>query len=190
MNKLLEITDHLSDFSELTARHMRAVPETRSLEAQAAGVMQAGFPEPLLGEFITAVHRWGGSSRQLPRVLRSAQPGHFKRAVRALEEFPPDIESAILAVTAMDGLGISFASKHLRLLRPDLCPVLDSRVRAYFKYRKDAAGYCRLQKDAINAAHALERAGVFNPMQRPDGRWYAADIDMAVYAFIKGDDWA
>jgi hypothetical protein len=189
MSELLSIADRLEDFSGLVARHMAAVPDTRALEAQAAALLKAGIPDRQLSVFIEAVHRWGGSTRQLPRVLRSARPVHFKQAMRSLAGSPPDIQAAVLALTAIDGLGISFGSKHLRLLCPELCPILDSRVRTHFKYRKDANGYCRLQKDTISAARKLEQADVFNPMARPGGRWYAADVDMAVYAFIKGEQW-
>jgi hypothetical protein len=37
----------------------------------------------------------------------------------------------------------------------------------------------------MNAAKNLEENGMKNPMNRPNGRWFAADVDMAVFALLQ-----
>jgi len=80
---------------------------------------------------------------------------------------------------------VSFASKHLRLLRPDLCPVLDNILSEKLGYPLNTRGYRRFAKDCRRAARVLERHGVSNPLGRDGGAWFAADVEMAFYVHVK-----
>ena len=52
-----------------------------------------------------------------------------------------DIKSVIAEGVAIKGLGVSYASKHLRLLFPDKYPVLDSVVSEAFGFAMNPSGY-------------------------------------------------
>ncbi|WP_027996955.1 hypothetical protein [Simplicispira psychrophila] len=52
-----------------------------------------------------------------------------------------DIKSVIAEGDAIKGLGVSYASKHLRLLFPDKYPVLDSLISDAFGYDMNPSGY-------------------------------------------------
>ena len=105
--------------------------------------------------------------------------------MQALHVTPPLVERALSSLLEIKGLGISYASKHLRFLRPDLCPILDNVVWETFKYPWDPRGYRLLVSDVILAAKVLEENQIRNPISRPDGKWYAADVDMAVFACLQ-----
>ena len=139
--------------------------------------------------FIRHVHEWGGKVRNTDKVIKSARRHHFVNAMVALDSPVPQIKNALKIMTKIKGLGISFGSKHLRMLRPDICPILDKRVREKFNYQEDLTGYKLLYIDVSHAAQALQMAKIYNPMKRSEGRWYAGDVDMAIFAFIKKDSW-
>jgi hypothetical protein len=54
-----------------------------------------------------------------------------------------------------------------------------------FKYPWDACGYRIFQSEVVGAVKILEEENIYNPMLRPNGRWFAADIDMAIFAFLQ-----
>ena len=93
--------------------------------------------------------------------------------------------SALRAVRQVRHLGLSFASKHLRLLRPDVCPVLDSTLSEKLGYPLDSRGYQRFTDDCQKLAALLNRLGVPNPLGREGGRWFVADVEMALFVYVK-----
>jgi len=50
--------------------------------------------------------------------------------------------------------------------------------------RFDAHGYLCLARDCAVVASLLERSRVPNPRLRDGGRWYVADVEMAVFACL------
>ena len=52
-----------------------------------------------------------------------------------------DVKAVIAEGDAIKGLGVSYASKHLRLLFPDKYPVLDSLISDAFGYAMNPSGY-------------------------------------------------
>ncbi len=185
LNKISMLFPNLSDFSILTELHLNTIPGTRELEVKAQNLVTARLPGTMLQEFIESVHRWSGSFRNYYKVIENARPTHFINALKALNASPPLIERALSSLLEIYGLGISYGSKHLRFLRPDLCPILDNIVWDKFKYSWDTRGYRLLQVDIMNIAKSLEENGIKNPMSRQNGQWYAADVDMAVFAFLQ-----
>jgi hypothetical protein len=184
-NKILNITPKLFDFADMVELHLSTVPGTRELEIKGQKLKAAGLPENLLKDFIEAVHHWGGSFRNYHKVIGSARPIHFTNALKALDASSAQVERALSSLLEINGLGISYGSKHLRFLRPDICPILDNIVWENFKYPWNARGYRLLQVDVMSAAKNLEENAIGNPMNRPNGRWFAADVDMAVFAFLQ-----
>lgn len=172
--------------------HLAKVEGTQALEASGVALRGAGFASGRLPEFIRQVCRWGGYPGIAGRVLKNNSPEairkRFVQAVAALEaagDRPTRHVEALEAVSQLRGLGRpSFATKHLRFLCPRLCPVLDSLVAANFHYPMSPAGYRQYSADCLRLAAALGQLGITNPMQRPNQQWFAADVDMAVFALI------
>ena len=175
-------------FTGLVERHPQ-IEKTLSLEVEAKRLLTANFSHQQLSDFIRGVCAWGGYPGTAERVLEqnawSDIQGHFGKAIAALSLDPPDIKSALRAVVRVRHLGLSFASKHLRLLRPDVCPVLDSTLSENLGYPLDSRGYQRFSEDCQKVAALLQRLGVHNPLGRDDGKWYPADVEMALFVYVK-----
>jgi hypothetical protein len=179
----------LAAFPGLVDKHLAAVHETRELEHEAAILAAEGFNEPDLEPFIRRVCRWGGYVGLAGRIVKqnptSTIRQQFLSALRMLDEDPPDVQGALQEVNLIRQLGRpSFASKHLRFFRPDLCPVLDNIIAQRLQYEYDSGGYRQFSQDCLRVAEALQARGLENPMNREDGRWFAADVEMALFAFL------
>lgn len=110
---------------------------------------------------------------------------HFCLAMTKLESDAPDISGALQEVNFIRGLGTpSFASKHLRFLRPDICPILDSIVSKRLSYQFDGHGYQALSSDCAKIAASLQYNQVANPRHRDGDVWYIADVEMAIFSYL------
>jgi len=88
-------------------------------------------------------------------------------------------------MNVLNGLGSpSFASKHLRFLRPEVAPVFDSVLHKALPYSPDPTGYAEFGRDCTLLAEALTARGIPNAFQRKDARWFAADVEAALYAHV------
>ena len=175
-------------FTEFVEGHPQ-VEKTLALEVEARKLMAAGFSRQQLRDFIRDVCIWGGYPGTADRVFKqNAWPDlqrQFGSAAAALSQDPPNVQSALRTLVRVRHLGLSFASKHLRLLRPDLCPVLDSTLSETLGYPLDSRGYQRFSEDCQKAAALLQRQGVRNPLGREGGKWYLADVKMALFVYVK-----
>jgi hypothetical protein len=148
------------------------------------------FPEQQLKHFVRRVCTWGGYAGIGVRVLNQNPftkiRAHFRNAVTYLKVDTPDVENALREINHIRGLGTpSFASKHLRFLKPEVCPVLDRIVSSRLRYSFSPSGYNQLSEDCVKIARALLANQVYNPMIRHNGGWFAADVEMALFAYIK-----
>jgi len=175
-------------FTGLVERHPQ-INKTMSLEVEARRLLTTDFSRQQLSDFIRGVCAWGGYPGTAERIIeQNAWPDiqrQFGIAIAALSLDPPDLQRALRAVRRVRHLGLSFASKHLRLLRPDVCPVLDSTLSEKLGYPLDSRGYQRFSEDCQNVATLLQESGVRNPMGRDGGKWFAADVEMALFVFVK-----
>ena len=175
-------------FTGLAERHPQ-IEKTMSLEVEARRLMTTNFTRQQLSDFIRGVCKWGGYPGTAARVLeQNTWPDiqrQFGSAIAALSLDPPDVQSALRALRRVRHLGLSFASKHLRLLRPDVCPVLDSTLSEKLGYPLDSRGYQRFSDDCQKVAALLQRLGVCNPLGRADRKWYPADVEMALFVYVK-----
>ena len=176
----------LDQFERLGRAHLKAYPRTPSVEEQGRLLLERGFREADAKAFVRAVCDWGGYSGISGRVLNRNSPSaicsSLKKAVQRLEAEPPDCAAALSDVNALKGLGTpSFASKHLRFIRPTLCPVFDSLLQEALPYSFDAQGYAAFAQDCRGLASALENANVPNPRRRA---WLVADVEAALYAYV------
>lgn len=175
-------------FTGLLERHPQ-IEKTLSLEIEARQLLTSEFSREQLSGFIQRVCAWGGFPKTAERVLKqNTWPDlqrQFGSAAAALSLDPPDVQKALRAVRRVRHLGVSFASKHLRLIRPDVCPVLDSTLSDKLGYPLDSRGYQRFSDDCQKAAALLQQLGVRNPLDRDGGKWFAADVEMALFVYIK-----
>jgi hypothetical protein len=177
----------LVQFEQLARAHLSAVPSTPTVEDRGRSFVEHRFPEADVRAFVRAICDWGGytgiSGRILNRNTPAAICSALKQAVQRLDAHVPDLAAALANVNAIKGLGTpSFASKHLRFMRPALCPVFDSLLQETLPYSFDTQGYAMFAQDCKILAEALTRAGVPNPRERP---WFVADVEAALYAYIK-----
>lgn len=180
----------LTAFPELVRRHLSRYTTTRELEEEAATLRRGYFSEQDLRRFIQHVCTWGGYPGIAGRVLKEnpieAIKAQFHRALTKLESSPPDVQGALQSINCIRQLGSpSFASKHLRFLRPDICPILDTIVSNGLSYRPTTQGYKQLSEDCIRVAAALRGNQIVNPMARQEDRWFAADVEMALFAHLR-----
>ena len=174
-----------ADFPLWHAHHLQRVAGTRQLEHDGAALLAAGFPFPQLETFIRAVCRWGGYAGIAGRILsRNTAQEITTRFSDTTPNFAgaQPAASALVSLNHLSDLGTpSFASKHLRFMRPDICPVLDSLLSQSLGYPFTPAGYQQLSTDCCVIAQHLGAAGILLP---EDKRWGAADVEMSIFACL------
>lgn len=135
----------LSDFAPLLAAHRAKYKSTLDVERMGIELQKADFPTQSVQEFVTAVCTWGGYAGISGRILRrnnlESIANALRGAVNQLNPDKPNVAGALAYINALDSMGTpSFASKHLRFLRPDICPVFDSLLQEALPYSFDTTG--------------------------------------------------
>lgn len=131
---------------------------------------------PALVAFSEEVCRWGRGQRVWGNLMRFHTPKHLAELLRVFlgearcTEDPCD---ALAPGLAIKGLGMSFASKHLRLLDPSRFVTLDEVVTDGLGYAPNRAGYALL-------LHDLERLRVEHHLPyRP------ADLESGLFVLVR-----
>ena len=184
----------LSDFSGLYQQFSDYISggSTHRLEKHGAKVMSGAFrTDGEIDEFVYAVVEWGGGWRvygSLPRRNGGAAAAkkNVARAVRnAVGHLQSsEIASAIGELRAVKGLGMSYASKILRMLAPDKAVTFDSWLEYAFGGRLGNDGYQKWCGDCAEVARVLERKKIKNTA-RANGKWKAADIEAVIFAEVR-----
>jgi hypothetical protein len=175
-------------FPELHGRHLQKVNNTQQLEQDGARLIRDGFPFDNLEQFIRQVCRWGGYPGIAGRVLnRNGQQEiiqRFSDTILAFAAAQP-AAAALASLNHLTDLGTpSFASKHLRFLRPDICPVLDRFLSRDLGYPFSTAGYQQMSDNCIEIGTLITNQ--LGPLD--EGRpWGAADVEMSIFAFLHLD---
>jgi hypothetical protein len=181
----------IDEFTILVERHLDRAPGTRDLEATGWELVTRGFPEADLENFVRNVCIWGGYPGIAGRILKNNHLGTirvaFLNASEVLDSNMPDTAAALRSVNQIHTLGqVSFASKHLRFLWPNACPVLDSVISSSLGYSMTTTGYSQFCRDCSQISETLRNLGMVNPMQREEDGWFAADVEMALFAGLNG----
>lgn len=152
------MTIPLRSFPQLLRDHLKENPSTPSIEGLGRKLAGLDFPHERTAEFVREVCTWGGYAGIAGRVLKDnaieAICDAFRKAAANLTRGA--VFRALNDVNAISGLGTpSFASKHLRFLRPDICAVFDSILRDSLGVPFNAAGYTEFCGDCAVLARLL-----------------------------------
>lgn len=176
-------------FTGLVRRHPQGVGKALALEAEASRFFEPDFTQRQLCDFIRRVCEWGNYPGTADRILQENQPQEirrrFNRAVEMLRPEEPVLKGALREIARVRHIGLSFASKHLRLLRPDVCPILDHLLSDKLGYPLRVYGYQQFAWHCRQAAALLQEHGVENPAGREGGAWFAADVEMGLFVHVK-----
>lgn len=180
----------ISEFPRFVEVHTEKVSRTFECEQLGEDVIRSGFDSVLLGDFISKVCQWGGWAGIAGNIRRQNSPElireRFLRAHTIMCEPGRSISAALTELNFLKGLGTpSFASKHLRFLHPQFCPILD-QVTARLGYTFTPKGYEAFAEDCAAIARELDSRGIYNPVPRPSGRWFCSEVDMALFAYLNG----
>jgi hypothetical protein len=184
-----------SDFPNLLTAHLnqsnRGPNGTIALESRGFALRTSSLSSQMtwagLDAFIKDVCRWGDYAGISGRVLKSKNNARAKiegkvgNAILQLNSTPPDIVGALRSMMEIKGLGVSFASKHLRFLFPEYCPVLDSILSSRLFYELSADDYGRFAAACRGMADELNSAKIESPLRKP---WRPSDVEAALYAWI------
>jgi hypothetical protein len=174
----------LPEFPALLQKHLELVQQTLAIEELGCELTRTDFAVDLVPGFVEAVCKWGGYSGIAGRVLKDNPIKHLQSSFKSATEslVAGDVAKALIHVNSIHGLGTpSFGSKHLRFLRPDLCPVFDSLLRDALPYPFSPDGYAEFSRDCVVLGRALAERKVSNPRHRPAGAWFAADVEGALF---------
>ena len=180
------------DMQRALLRHTHSLPNTPDVEEQAERLRASDFSLRAAEQFSKLVCKWGGYSGIAGRMLKTLRergdqedlPVALRTADAALAE-EGGVRAALEAMIALPELGISFASKHLRMLAPNRAVVFDSFVRDGLGYEDDADGYVSFLEDCMHVRDHLNGTRVRNPT-RPGTGWYVADVEAAIFARLRG----
>jgi len=159
-----------------------AYPKTPHIESLGADLIASNFKGEAVIAFVKAVCSWGGYPGIGARVLKRNDLNSISAALMEahghIVSKPPAMDMALATLNALSGLGTpSFASKHLRFLHPEFCPVFDSMLQQALPYSFDHRGFAAFAQDCFQIAGRLTEASIPNPRERPEGRWFAADVE-------------
>lgn len=178
----------LSSFPAYLQAFLNKYKNTPGIETLGANLAVQNFPQPGTEDFVKKVcGEWGGYPGIGGRVLKRNSISDICQAFRdatSILSTTKSVADALIRVNKLRDLGTpSFASKHLRFLRPDLCGVYDSMLDEVLPYSFDAAGYSDFCDDLASVARDLVANGISNPT-RQGGAWFVADVEAALYEFI------
>lgn len=105
------------------------------------------------GKFSEAVFDWGKGQRVYSKIDKDSWHKHVHSWLKAVPHLS-DKEAIIHG--NFKGVGVSFLSKHLRLLYPKRFVTLDSVLEAKLGYARNAAGYILFLRD-LNSFKKLNR---------------------------------
>lgn len=175
-------------FPELGKKHLQKVPGTLELERMGSELVKKSFTDiDEVENFIREVCKWGGYPGIAGRVMKNNKYDYLKsQFLRAYEKIECDKpELALLEINNIKNLGTpSFASKHLRFLSPEKCPILDSIIQKNIGIPDDYMGYKILADEYTQISKYLAERNIVPAINRPNNKWFVADVDMVLFSFI------
>lgn len=195
---------HYEEFPSLLLRHRKHCESTGNIEATGRSLYRSLVEGPSSDEqierFVSDVCVWGGDDGTVLDQIAGGQSweivrSNFEQAAATLSMVSSIgnqdrrlqlLSKALHEVTATFGLGNSYGSKMLRMQRPDLCGVLDSRVRGQIDYVDSTDDFAGYSEQLVQVAQSLNQRAIVQPII-VIADWCAGDVDAVVYARLK--DW-
>jgi hypothetical protein len=183
-----------NEFPRLLSAHLARNKNTASLETRGQLLRTTktlNWDE--VKTFIREVCRWGDYAAIADRVLdkennsQEAIIHNFEDAISHLNATPPEITHALKSMLKIKELGVSFASKHLRFLLPEFCPVLDSILSQRLFYESSVIGYKSFAATCTDIAAELNQAGIASPFPSKSS-WRPSDVEAALFAWA--NEWS
>lgn len=177
----------LTRFPALFAAHWQTDPSTKSVELYAREFVRDDMPANRIWGFVRMVCGWGGDRYVGQRIIDQNGGStrliraRFREGLRYLNE--GETANAIASMDDVPGLGISYGSKHLKFLNPQLAVVLDSKISSAFGYPLNSEGYAEFVGRCAAIATTLNEKGP--PCCRTrSGRWRISDVEMAIFKLL------
>jgi hypothetical protein len=171
----------LSEFPDLLRGFFANNPQTQHIEELAAGLRRGGFDPIGSAAFLKNVGNWGGYSGIAGRVLKqNPLPqicSRLEAACGALDR--GQIGTALQELVEVKGLGISFASKHLKFLAPEKAVVLDSIISTRLGFPMTIFGYEEFLQDCLSILTEVQATRI--PYPGWGTQWRVSDIEMVFF---------
>ena len=159
---------------------------TQDIEKFAASIIASGFPAEGTGALVRQICHWGGYAGVAGRVLNGNETAdlhdHLTSATAMVNK--GDVGGALDRLQKIKGLGLSFASKHLKFLAPDQAVVLDSIISSNLGYPMTRPGYEAFLADCHTILRMARQTDVAYPGWGTNG-WRVSDIEMAIFQKLR-----
>lgn len=180
---VVRLAFNLNDLPAYLQRGVDANSTTPEIERAGQELAAENFPERLSAEFVRKVCYWGGYAGISGKVLRYNDGTRIAETLRRAVDLTSkgDVKSAMEAMLGLNGLGVSFASKHLKFLNPDRHVVLDRIISERLGYPRTPDGYIEFVSDCGSILDAVQAAGIVRKDENP---FRIADVEMAIYQIL------
>lgn len=176
-------------------------PWIKSLEERGARLAGQPFLEVAPTDYVREILSWGAGKND-PRMKFEAGLGNVA-LIEIIRQVVAEVENprqAISAALQIPGFGLTYASKLLRFLRPEIHASLDGRIRGAMlkagllpKIHDSYAGsmvdgYVAFQAFCVALCTQLEEGRIERPgctliSGRTRSAWRVADVEMALFAW-------
>ena len=212
-NKRYKFAVNYTDFPTYLNCHRKYCADTLEVEEIGAklveGVESGAAGESSAIDFFSRVCDWGGNQHNVKEEVLSqlhsrSMLHQIERALLSLARVTTQssrtvrdagLEKAASSMMELDGLGISYGTKVLRMLRPDLCGVMDSTVQMFggFATTNELSNHEREKISQANFSwyshQCLQVVGFLNnaSISPPTGanEWRVGDVDAVVFTAHK-----
>lgn len=173
-------------FPDLLQAHRADDPDTSAIEAEAIALATGGFAPGAATAFVRRVCAWGGYHGIGGRVLGRNSPEVIAATLQNAYRLCGDGEpvEGLGCLTRLSGLGVSFASKHLKFLAPERAVVLDSVISTKLGYSLDSVGYREFLADCHALLDAVRAAEIPFPFEG-EGSWRLSDVEMVLFQHLR-----
>ena len=177
----------LASFPEMIKSHGDDFQDTLEIEERYKYLIDTPITNfDSISNYIKEVCRWGNYPGVSGKVLKNNSKEKilavFEDVRTILKNDNPDLAMALSRVNTLYGLGTpSFASKHLRFILPEMCPVYDRILTSVLPYSFDPTGYFQFAKDCQSISNQLCTKRIQNPI-RDAIVWYASDVEAAIFS--------
>ncbi|MDP3061882.1 MAG: hypothetical protein Q8O40_01530 [Chloroflexota bacterium] len=138
---------------------------------------------------LVAIAEWGGNQYNIKEQLQSNNTNAYviaqtRGAIQLLRG--NGWKLALDRLMQIKGWGLTYATKTLRFICPQDHPAFDSLLRRGIVLAPPLAGTPQGYERFIDICRQMQKR-TSAPGPRPDGSWWLADVEMALFAFVRND---